>query len=152
VPGEGGELLVREWPAIAQGGVALDVADAARPGDDGRDGGVAQDQAQRRLGHVVRADAEVGADRRDTPLDLGGAVVAQAAVAEVAPGEGRAGRDPPGQSALVEGDAHDDADAVFRAGGEQVLGRGLVEDVAMTWTVSTVPLRTSRMRCRARGR
>ena len=90
---------------------------------------MAQDEAQRRLGHVVRADAEVGADRRDTPLDLGGAVVAEVAVAEVALGEGRAGRDPPGQSALVEGDAHDDADAVLRAGGEQVLGRGLVEDV-----------------------
>ena len=62
-------------------------------------------------------------------IDLLEPVAAEVVVAEVALGELRARPDPAGERALVERDAHDHADVVALAGGQQlVLGR-LVEDV-----------------------
>jgi hypothetical protein len=129
VLGEDRELLGGQRTAVADGGVAVDVAHGAHPGDDGGDGRGAQHEPQGGLRQRPGLDVQVGHDRPGPPLDLGRAVAAEVAVAEVALGEGRTGRDRAGQAALVQGDPDDHADAVLLAGRQEHFGGRLVEDV-----------------------
>ena len=99
------------------------------PGDHGRHGGVGEHVPEREIGHVVRLDAEVLRQRRDVLRHLGGPVAGEVPGAEVAVLEARIRGDAAGQAALVERDAHDHADAVLLASGQQLLLGLLVEHV-----------------------
>ena len=88
-----------------------------------------QAEAERGLGSRSSGDAEVVDDRVHALGDLPLAVAGEVEVAEVALGERRLGRDRPGQAALVERHAGEDADVVLAARGEELVLRALVEDV-----------------------
>src|SRR5215211_8913652 len=76
-------LVLRQSLAIPDGHVALDVADGAHAWDDGRDGGVAQDVAERYLGYLILARPELGDNGQHAVVDLLFAVAAEVVVAEI---------------------------------------------------------------------
>src|SRR3712207_8119905 len=90
---------------------------------------MAQDVAERDLGHLVLGYAELGDDGPNAVVDLLLAVAAEVVVAEVALIEGCLGRDPARQGPLVEGHPDDDADVVLYAGRKELVLGALIEDV-----------------------
>src|SRR5215211_9330823 len=111
-------LIFRESLSVADGHVALDVAYGAHAGDDGRDGGMAQDVPERYLGYLVLARAELGDDGPHAVVDLLFAPAAEVVVAEISFFEGGIWGDPPRKGALVERHPDYDTDVVLLAGGQ----------------------------------
>src|ERR687898_3617762 len=93
-------LILRESLAVADGHVALDVADGAHAWDDGRDGRMAQDVPERYLGYLVLARPELGDDGPHAVVDLLFAPTSEVVVAEISLFEGGIGGDPARQRAL----------------------------------------------------
>ncbi|ACP25737.1 hypothetical protein NGR_c19740 [Sinorhizobium fredii NGR234] len=122
-------LLLRQPAPVADGAVALDVADRAHAGDDGRDGRVAEDEAERRLGERIGSNRQILDDFSRVLLDLALPVTAEVVLPEVAFREHRVGANLAGQAAFVERDADDHADLVHFAGREQLFFGRLLEDV-----------------------
>src|ERR687898_1443423 len=122
-------LILGQSLAVADGHVALDVADGAHAGDDGRDGRMAQDVPEGYLGYLVLARPELGDDRPHAVVDLLLAFAAEVVVAEISLFEGGIWGDPTRQGALVEGYPDYDADVVLLAGWKETVLRTLVEDV-----------------------
>ncbi len=116
----GFELLhevVGEQDAVAGGDVLADVLFTAHAGDDGGDGFVGENPAERHFGHghVLRDEGLESIGMFDAGFEILGDKVTVAPVA-LCPfgveGEGS------GEGTFVEGDAGDDADVVFVADGK----------------------------------
>src|SRR5215203_3375150 len=122
-------LVLRESLAVADGHVALDVADGAHAWDDGRDSRMAQNVAERYLGYLIFAGPELGDDGPHAVVDLLFAPAAEVVIAEISLLESGIWCDPARQGTFVEGYPDYDADTVLLAGGEELILRTLVEDV-----------------------
>ena len=129
MPAQTAEALCAQTRQGRRAQVLLNPCSAAHAGNDRRNGWMSETEAQGETGKITVLGRDFGL--QSTQARFGGtqALGGEPAAAPVAVREAVTLADRPGEQALLEGHAHDDAGAGGEGGGEEALGRPLLEEV-----------------------
>ena len=97
--------------------------------NDGRYGRMAQDKAQRRFGHLLKRDIEIGSNVLHVFIDLPPPVASEKSVAEIAFRKCGVGRDFPSQPPFVQRHPYNNPNLVTFTCGKQQVFRTLFENI-----------------------
>ncbi len=129
VAAEAHEQVGAHGREVADGAVGVGLRDGADARDDGGHSGMGEDEFDGGLRHRVGRALEVSPDFLGACDGAGETVAFEIFGAEVVGGELGVGGEFAGEHALVEDDAHDDADAAFLGDVEEFGGGFLFEEI-----------------------
>ncbi len=109
------DLLGWESSPIAYSGVAFHIAKGAHAWNHGRDNGITQDVAQCDLWKLINCRPQIGDDVLDALVHFLLPIAPEVVTAEILRIEAAFGGDRACQTTFVEGNTHDDPDAVLVA-------------------------------------
>ena len=122
-------LFSRQPAPVSHLAVSLDVPHRPHAHNDGGDGRMAQDIPQRRFGHLLQSDAQIGGNLLHAFIDLLLSVTPEVTVAEIAFFKGGLRGDFSRQAPFIQAHPYNHADPVTFTGGQQRVFRALFKNI-----------------------